>query len=135
VTVDWIADATRAGIELRALIREAHEATRDAKAAKKELQEYLASVRPAVEEQLEVTVTKELAKLGDATEEAMRKAVEKVSSEFSTLEDIMLGRNADGPPLDAVAFAYRLLQLIKENPGRVALTDLVTGKVVNPGKL
>jgi recombinational DNA repair ATPase RecF len=37
--VDWIADAVRAGNELRELIREAHEAARDLKQAKRELLE------------------------------------------------------------------------------------------------
>ncbi len=46
-----------------------------------------------------------------------------------------MGRSDDGPSLDAVAMAYQLIELIKQNPDRVALMDRTTGKIMDPSKL
>lgn len=133
--VDWITDAAKAGTELHALIREAHEATRDFRTAKRELEECLAAVKTFIDTEvlhhLERTVDEELEKLGVHTKNAMEATSNKVQKEFESLTNIMMGKDDDGPDLDLVALAYKLLKLIKEDPRRVTLVDIASGKYLD----
>jgi hypothetical protein len=137
---DWIADAGRAGTELREQIRLAHEATRDLKQARKDLQDALAEAKASIDARMEQEVSAAIdaavKKLGQATAEAMRQSVAKVQSEFDTLADIMMGRGREdgAPDLSEVAAAYRIVQIIRRDPALgFALTPDKGTRVVKSG--
>ena len=93
--VNWIEDAARAGAELRALIREAHETARDIKQLTRELREVRAGI-PAdiertVEETISETVGEGLARYAIELERAIASADADIDRRFKTLGDIMLG--------------------------------------------
>lgn len=84
-----MADPQVTADELRELIREAHGATRDLRAAIRDAR----AVAPAiVSEHLDAEVKRAVDKLGETTEKAMDASVAKVNREFDRLADILMGR-------------------------------------------
>jgi hypothetical protein len=87
-----VAAATR---ELRETIAEAHEREKSLKALEDRVG---ALVSTAVGALIENEVTVQVDALGRQTEDAMRKSVAKVGTEFGKLERVFLGEEADGRP-------------------------------------
>jgi hypothetical protein len=83
-------------VALREATRAAHEVLRDLRQERRAVEQLLAGltdqVQRAVEARVEEALTRDLAKLGEATDKAMRASVAKVTREFDRLEAIMLGR-------------------------------------------
>lgn len=94
---DQIAKFEAAEEILRGVTRTAHEATKDLRLAIREgralVDEIHAAAQVAVDARLEPIVTAEVTKLGEATEAAMREAVDKVGREFDKLEAMYLGED------------------------------------------
>jgi hypothetical protein len=113
---DWIADAARAGADLREVIRQAHEATRDLKTARRELEderdrtkrEWTEEVRTLVE----TAVERQLAELGGQVRETMQKMTAHVIDQFDSLGNILMGEAEDGPSIRQIALAQELARLV-----------------------
>jgi F0F1-type ATP synthase membrane subunit b/b' len=94
--IDWIEDAANAGIELRSLIKEAHEVLRDLKTTKKEVEQL--SKQAAREVQLECTRVfestfgKELTAYTDAIEQKATSAINRMSKLFGDEAEQALGK-------------------------------------------
>lgn len=85
---------------LREAIREAHEVLKDLRAERRAVEQLLAGlegrVQRAVEARVEEALKRDLEKLGEATDRAMRASVAKVEREFERLARIMTGRERPG---------------------------------------
>ncbi len=89
---------------LRDATRVAHEVLRDLRTERRAVEQLIAGiegrVQRAVGRYMQDAVKTEVAKLGEATEKAMRDSVAKVGREFDRLERILTGRDSkDRPPL------------------------------------
>ena len=79
--------------ECREMIREAHAATKDLRAAVREArQESRALARDAVAAQIQLEVTRQLAELAERTSEAVTVATQKVITEFDRFGESLLGK-------------------------------------------
>jgi hypothetical protein len=79
--------------ECREMIREAHAATKDLRAAVREArQESRALARDAVAAQIQLEVTRQLAELAERTGEAVTVATQKVLTEFDRFGESLLGK-------------------------------------------
>jgi hypothetical protein len=90
---------------LKAATREAHEVLSDLRAERRAMQDVIAGLGPLVERlvggRIETEVREQMAKLGKATEKAMRDSVAKVGREFDRLQFILTGQEDDArPPLE-----------------------------------
>lgn len=88
------ADRLEAAIgECREMIREAHAATKDLRAAVREAkQEVRALTTDEVSAQLHAEVSRQLEELGERTSEAITAATQKVISEFDRFGESLLGK-------------------------------------------
>jgi len=81
--------------ECREMIREAHAATKDLRAAVREAkQELRALTTDEVAAQLHLEVSRQLEELGERTSEAITAATQKVISEFDRFGESLLGKEA-----------------------------------------
>jgi phage protein D len=81
--------------ECREMIREAHAATKDLRAAVREAkQEVRALASDEVAAQIRAEVSRQLAELGERTSEAVTTATQKVISEFDRFGESLLGKEA-----------------------------------------
>jgi chromosome segregation ATPase len=81
--------------ECREVIREAHAATKDLRAAVREAkQEVRALATDEVAARLQVEVSRQLEELGERTREAVTAATQKVISEFDRFGESLLGKEA-----------------------------------------
>jgi hypothetical protein len=79
--------------ECREMIREAHAATKDLRAAVREArQEARGLAKDEVAAQIQVEVTRQLADLGERTSEAVTAATQKVIAEFDRFGEALLGK-------------------------------------------
>jgi len=79
--------------ECREMIREAHAATKDLRAAVREArQETRALARDEVAAQIQLEVSRQLAELGERTGEAVTAATQKVIAEFDRFGEALLGK-------------------------------------------
>ena len=79
--------------ECREMIREAHAATKDLRAAVREAkQEVRALATDEVAANIEAEVSRQLEELGDRTSEAITAATQKVISEFDRFGEALLGK-------------------------------------------
>ena len=90
--------------ECREMIREAHAATKDLRAAVREArQELRALARDEVAAQIQPEVSRQLEELGERTGEAITAATQKVIAEFDRFGESLLGRRPTGKRPVAVA--------------------------------
>jgi hypothetical protein len=81
--------------ECREVVREAHAATKDLRAAVREAkQEVRALATDEVAARLQVEVSRQLEELGERTREAVTAATQKVISEFDRFGESLLGKEA-----------------------------------------
>ena len=81
--------------ECREMIREAHAATKDLRAAVREArQELRALANDEVAAHLRMEVSRQLEELGERTQEAVTAATQKVISEFDRFGESLLGKEA-----------------------------------------
>jgi predicted kinase len=81
--------------ECREMIREAHAATKDLRAAVREArQELRALAKDEVAAQIQVEVSRQLEELGERTGEAVIAATQKVITEFDRFGESLLGKEA-----------------------------------------
>jgi hypothetical protein len=81
--------------ECREMIREAHAATKDLRAAVREArQELRALAKDEVAAHLQMEVSRQLEELGERTHEAVTAATQKVISEFDRFGESLLGKEA-----------------------------------------
>jgi chromosome segregation ATPase len=81
--------------ECREMIREAHAATKDLRAAVREArQELRALAKDEVAAQIQLEVSRQLGELGERTGEAITAATQKVISEFDRFGESLLGKEA-----------------------------------------
>ena len=81
--------------ECREMIREAHAATKDLRAAVREAkQELRALTKDEVAAQVHLEVSRQLEELGERTSEAITAATQKVISEFDRFGESLLGKEA-----------------------------------------
>jgi hypothetical protein len=81
--------------ECREIIREAHAATKDLRAAVREAkQEVRALAADEVAAHVQAEVSRQLAELGERTGEAITAATQKVISEFDRFGESLLGKEA-----------------------------------------
>ncbi len=81
--------------ECREMIREAHAATKDLRAAVREAkQEARALASDEVAAQIQAEVSRQLEELGERTREAVTAATQKVISEFDRFGESLLGKEA-----------------------------------------
>jgi chromosome segregation ATPase len=81
--------------ECREMIREAHAATKDLRAAVREArQELRALAKDEVAAQIQLEVSRQLEELGERTGEAITAATQKVISEFDRFGESLLGKEA-----------------------------------------
>jgi len=81
--------------ECREMIREAHAATKDLRAAVREAkQELRALTKDEVAAQIHLEVSRQLEELGERTSEAITAATQKVISEFDRFGESLLGKEA-----------------------------------------
>jgi DNA topoisomerase VI subunit B len=79
--------------ECREMIREAHAATKDLRAAVREArQEMRALARDEVAAQIKPEVSRQLEELGERTSEAITAATQKVIAEFDRFGESLLGK-------------------------------------------
>jgi Sec-independent protein translocase protein TatA len=79
--------------ECREMIREAHAATKDLRAAVREAkQEMRGLAKDEVAAQIEVEVSRQLEELGERTHEAITAATQKVIAEFDRFGESLLGK-------------------------------------------
>jgi len=79
--------------ECREMIREAHAATKDLRAAVREArQETRVLARDEVAAQIQLEVSRQLAELGERTGEAVTAATQKVIAEFDRFGEALLGK-------------------------------------------
>ncbi len=79
--------------ECREMIREAHAATKDLRAAVREAkQETRGLAKGEVAAQIEVEVSRQLDELGERTREAITAATQKVIAEFDRFGESLLGK-------------------------------------------
>ena len=79
--------------ECREMIREAHAATKDLRAAVREArQELRALARDEVAAQMQLEVSRQLVELGERTGEAVTAATQKVIAEFDRFGESLLGK-------------------------------------------
>ena len=79
--------------ECREMIREAHAATKDLRAAVREArQELRAMARDEVAAQIQLEVSRQLEQLGERTGEAVTAATQKVIAEFDRFGESLLGK-------------------------------------------
>jgi hypothetical protein len=79
--------------ECREMIREAHAATKDLRAAVREArQELRALARDEVAAQVQLEVSRQLEELGERTSEAITAATQKVIAEFDRFGESLLGK-------------------------------------------
>ena len=79
--------------ECREMIREAHAATKDLRAAVREArQEVRALAKDEVTAQVQLEVTRQLEELGERTGEAVTAATQKVIAEFDRFGESLLGK-------------------------------------------
>ena len=79
--------------ECREMIREAHAATKDLRAAVREArQELRAMARDEVAAQVQLEVSRQLEQLGERTGEAVTAATQKVIAEFDRFGESLLGK-------------------------------------------
>lgn len=82
-------------IECREMIREAHAATKDLRAAVREAkQEARGLAKDEVAAQIQSEVSRQLDELGDRTGEAITAATRKVIAEFDRFGESLLGKEA-----------------------------------------
>jgi hypothetical protein len=80
-------------IECREMIREAHAATKDLRAAVREAKQELRGLaRDEVAAQIQPEVTRQLEELGERTGEAITAATQKVIAEFDRFGESLLGK-------------------------------------------
>ncbi len=81
--------------ECREMIREAHAATKDLRAAVREArQEARALAKDEVAAHIQAEVSRQLEELGERTREAVTVATQKVISEFDRFGESLLGKEA-----------------------------------------
>jgi hypothetical protein len=81
--------------ECREMIREAHAATKDLRAAVREAkQEVRGLAAEEVGAQIQAEVSRQLEELGERTSEAVTAATQKVISEFDRFGEALLGKEA-----------------------------------------
>jgi hypothetical protein len=114
---DWIADAERAGAELRETTRKAHEATRDLKAVVKEARELMPSIHEEFREVISRDVQEQLAAMGVEIGRARDMAVETTNKAFDKLAAILHGDDDAGPSIEEMVLAHRIACLIATLPG------------------
>ena len=79
--------------ECREMIREAHAATKDLRAAVREARQELRTVaKDEVAAHLQTEVSRQLEELGERTQEAVTAATQKVISEFDRFGESLLGK-------------------------------------------
>jgi hypothetical protein len=105
--------------ECREMVREAHAATKDLRAAVREAKsEIHALTKDEVAENIQLEVSRQLEELGERTQEAITAATQKVIAEFDRFGESLLGkeaywqrasgrRAATRPDTDVVALADR----------------------------
>ena len=79
--------------ECREMIREAHAATKDLRAAVREAKKELSAMaKDEVAAQIQVEVSRQLEELGERTSEAVSAATQKVIAEFDRFGESLLGK-------------------------------------------
>ena len=79
--------------ECREMVREAHAATKDLRAAVREAkQELRALAKDEVAAQIQLEVSRQLEELGERTSEAITTATQKVIAEFDRFGESLLGK-------------------------------------------
>lgn len=87
--IEKLTEATRAAHEVLAEFKEVN---KEARAIKKEVEDI---IEHRFDEKVEAQVADSMAKLEDATKQAMSDATDKVISEFDKLSDILMGRDRE----------------------------------------
>jgi hypothetical protein len=117
-TVDWIDQAAKAGVELRALIREAHEATRDIKTERKLLDEKWGEIHLDIMKEIrlivEKTVEREVNQMTETIGEARDASVAVVVKGFERLADTLKGKDADGPTIEEMVMGYKVAVILRD---------------------
>jgi phage protein D len=81
--------------ECREMVREAHAATKDLRAAVREAKsEIHALTKDEVAAHIQLEVTRQLEELGERTQEAITAATQKVIAEFDRFGESLLGKEA-----------------------------------------
>ena len=90
------ADRLQAAIsECREMVREAHAATKDLRAAVRDAKsEMNALAKDEVAAQIQLEVSRQLEELGERTQEAIAAATQKVIAEFDRFGESLLGKEA-----------------------------------------
>jgi hypothetical protein len=83
---DWIADATKAGQDLRDLIREAHEATRDLRVTLREVRDVCAGIPQAAREALAGRMAEDMGFYAKAIEDAIAGCDERMTKRYGHLD-------------------------------------------------
>ena len=81
--------------ECREMVREAHAATKDLRAAVREAKQEVRTLgRDEVAAQIQLEVSRQLEELGERTSEAITAATQKVIAEFDRFGESLLGKEA-----------------------------------------
>ena len=116
-TTDWIADAERAGAELREITRRSHEAARDLKEAVKEARALMPSIHDELRERISADVERQLRDMGEEIGKARDMAVETTNKAFDKLARILHGDDDAGPTIEEIVLGHRIACLIATLPG------------------
>lgn len=75
-TIDWIEEAGKAGLELRELIRQAHEAQKDLKQARKDYEAWWKEAQDNIREVLATPIVDVLRQVGEAHADRFHKEID-----------------------------------------------------------
>jgi Lon protease-like protein len=111
-SIDWIADAERAGAELKEAVRQAHEAIRDLKSLMKEWKALQAEIpkeaRKEFDALVNTVVVQGLADYRESLQAAIKRADAAVERRFDKLTSIMLGEDQrSGKTIEEYAWEIR----------------------------
>ena len=113
---DWIADAEKAGADLRVQITRAHEAFQMLKQERREIEELKRDLPRLIDKIIMTAIDRALReRLGELeiqTNRAMRHAVETIEREFDRLKNLFLTGTEDGTG-DGLDSAVTLLNAVK----------------------
>jgi molybdopterin converting factor small subunit len=81
---------------VKAAVRELHELLQEAKEVKRQLHDEIEAGVVAVRELVDLAVEAQLARMAEATSEAVNEATARVNKRFDTLSDVLLGEDVKG---------------------------------------
>jgi DNA-directed RNA polymerase subunit L len=79
---------------VKTAVRELHGLLKEAKEVKRQLHEEIEAGVVACKELVDMAVEAQLARMGEATTEAIKEATARVNKRFDTLGDVLLGEDA-----------------------------------------